>query len=553
MTRSAFFFLLVVIMVACTVRQTEFPENVITYRSIENHILALSSDSMKGRMPGTSSEELAIGYIAQQMKKIGLEPASSGSFFQEVPLLLVTGRSSPNLEFSTPEGALEIPMETGYVSFSRKMEEFILLDQSELVFAGFGIVAPEYGRNDYEGEDVRGKTVLVWVNDPGYGTTGDYFRGNEMTYYGRWTYKFEEAARQGARACFIIHETGPAGYGWNVVRNNGNSTELYLMPDDGYAGRCGIEGWITLESVEKLFKACGLVAEEVKKQSVAPGFRPFKLPAKVSGSLINRFDTAVTRNVCGMIRGAKYPREVVVYTAHWDHLGTVTPVNGDSICNGATDNAGAVAWMLEIARAFKAGPPPERSLLFLAPSAEESGLLGSYWYTENPFFPLDSTVACINNDVILFLGNFRDVSLTGYGYSDLDSLVEKVAVAYGRYTVPDPNPENGMFFRSDQFPFVKKGVPAIFAKGYSDAAKYGKEETAKRIALYWKSVYHTPHDEYVPERDDLSGLVEDARLFYKVGEKLANTRFWPQFNSSSGFSEASGARPQNKSGWSVNR
>jgi Zn-dependent M28 family amino/carboxypeptidase len=520
------------------------PEGVITYAAIEKHIVALSSDEMKGRMPATPSEEKVVEYIAAQMREIGLEPAAGGSYFQEVPLLLVTGRSSPWLEFVTPNGTLSLAKQTDYVSFGRKMETSVTLDGSEVVFAGYGIVAPEYGRNDFEGVDVRGKTILVWVNDPGYGTEGDYFRGHEMTYYGRWTYKFEEAARKGARACFIIHETGPAGYGWNVVSNNGESTQQYLLPGDGYASRCGIEGWITLSSAEKLFQSCGLSLEKLKRESAAPGFKPFTLPVTVSGSLTNRFDTAVSRNVCGMIRGARHPGEVVVYTAHWDHLGVGTPVNGDSIYNGATDNASAVAWMLEIARAFTSGPPPERSLLFLSPTAEESGLLGSSWYTQNPFFSLDSTVACINTDVILFLGKFRDIALTGYGYSDLDSLVERVAASQGRYSVPDPNPENGMFFRSDQFPFVKRGVPAIFAKGYTDAEKFGPGETAALIARYWESVYHTPQDEYDPLRDDLSGLVEDARLFYKVGAELAHSRFWPQFKTSAGFGEAAPLRPR---------
>ncbi len=525
MTRILLISLMTLTLTACTSLKRPAPEELITYKTIEKHIVVLSSDQMRGRMPVTPEETLVTGYLADQMKSIGLEPANQDSYYQEVPLLLVTGESSSWLKLTTPGGALQLAKQTDYVSFSRKMEEQIVLENSEIIFAGYGIVAPEYGRDDFEGVDVRGKTILVWVNDPGYGTEGDYFRGNEMTYYGRWTYKFEEAARQGAKACFIIHETGPAGYGWNVVSNNGETTQHYLRSDDGYASRCGIEGWISLASAEKLFEACGLNLEEIKRKSAAPDFKPFKLPVTASASLTNHFDSAVSRNVCGMIRGTRYPGEVVVYTGHWDHLGVGTPVNGDSIYNGATDNASALAWMLEIASAFKAGPPPERSLLFLAPTGEESGLLGSYWYTENPFFAIDSTVACINTDVILFLGKFRDITLTGYGYSNLDSLVEKVAAATGRYTVPDPNPENGMFFRSDQFPFV------------------GKEKTAEMIAGYWKSVYHTPQDEYDPSRDDLTGLVEDARLFYRVGEELANSRFWPQFSLSSGFRDVSPSRP----------
>lgn len=535
MSRNIFFFLLLAAVFACHQPAELKPEETITYANIEKHVAELSADKYKGRMPGSPEESSVIIYIADQMKEAGLEPANDGSYFQKVPLLKVTGTSSPQLILNTPKGKLELSKQIDYVSFTRKMQEAIVLDDSEIIFAGFGIVAPEYGRNDFDGIDVKGKTLLVFVNDPGYGTSGDYFRGNEMTYYGRWTYKFEEAARQGAKACFIIHETGPAGYGWNVVRNNGESTSLYLMPNDGYAGRCDLEGWISLSSAKQIFKACGLDFRDVKQKAIDPGFKPFTLPLTASATLTNRFETAVSNNVCGILKGKRHPGEVVVYTAHWDHLGVGTPVEGDSIYNGATDNASAVAWMLEIARAFKAGPQPDRSLLFLAPTGEESGLLGSAWYTENPFFAMDSTVACINTDVILFLGGFRDVTLTGYGHSDLDQLVADVAANQDRYVVADPNPENGMFFRSDQFPFVKKGVPAIFAKGYTDAVKYGKDKTSEMIADYWKSVYHTPMDEYIAGRDDLTGLVNDARLFYLVGAELARSGRWPVWDSKSEF------------------
>ncbi|HOF54379.1 MAG TPA: M28 family peptidase [Prolixibacteraceae bacterium] len=535
MYRKSLFLLLLAMMYGCNRASIVKPGDVIIYSNIEKHVRVLSDDNFRGRMPGSPEEPDIIGYIAGQMKEIGLEPANGGSYFQEVPMLKVTGASSPFLVFETPGGRVELEKQTDYVSFTRKMEELITLDASEVVFAGYGIVAPEYGRNDFEGIDVKGKTILVFVNDPGYGASGEYFKGNEMTYYGRWTYKFEEAARQGARACFIIHEAGPAGYGWNVVSNNGETTSLYLMPDNGYADRCGIEGWISLSSAERLFQACGMELSAVKEQARNPDFRSYILPVTATASLRNRFDSTVSNNVCGIIRGKSRPGEVVVYTAHWDHLGVGTPVDGDSIYNGATDNASAVSWLLEIARAFKSGDQPERSLLFLSPTGEESGLLGSSWYTGHPFFAMDSTVACINTDVILFLGAFRDVALTGYGYSDLDRLVEKVAASLGRYVVADPNPENGMFFRSDQFPFVKKGVPAIFAKGYTDAVKLGKDKTAEMIADYWKLVYHTPQDEYHPDRDDLTGLVDDARLFYLVGNELANATEWPAWNPGSEF------------------
>ena len=510
-------------------------EKSIQYKNIEKHIAELSSNRYMGRMPLSSTENITVEYIAQQMQEIGLEPANNGSFFQEVPLLAVNSKISDNLNFNTPKGPLKFQKLIDYVSFSRRMDEELSLDQSELVYAGFGITAPEYGRDDFQGIEMKGKTLLVFVNDPGYGTSDAYFKGNTMTYYGRWTYKFEEAARKGAKGCLIIHETGPAGYPWQVVRNNGETTKLYLKPENRYEDRCAFEGWISKTAAEQLFSACGMSFDEAKAMAVKKDFKPIILPVKVSGWIKSSFDTNTSRNVCGVIRGTKYPDEVVVYTAHWDHLGVGTPVNNDSIYNGATDNASAVAWMLEIARGFMNGSAPERSVLFLSVTGEESGLLGSLYYVEHPFFPMSKTVACINTDVMLFLGKFKDVTLTGIGQSELDEWVRKAAEKQGRYIAPDPNPENGMYFRSDQFPFVKKGVPAIYAKGYIDAEKYGKEQTLKILDQYWKKIYHSPFDEYNAATDDLSGIVEDAKLLFHVGTDLANSQVWPAWNNDSEF------------------
>lgn len=534
MKRIVALLILALIVSACETPAKPAVE-VITTANIAKHIAELSSDRYKGRMPMSDTEEITTGYIAGAMKEIGLEPACNGSYFQEVPLLAVSSTISDNLELATPKGTILLPKLTGYVSFTRKMEEEINLDQSQLVFAGFGITAPEYGRDDYAEIDWKGKTALVFVNDPGYGTTGNYFKGNTMTYYGRWTYKFEEAARQGAAACLIIHETGPAGYPWSVVSNNGETTKLYLKPDDGYQDRCSTEGWISENSARQLFEACGTSFDEAKKQALKQDFKPYELPVKVSAQIHNHFTTAQSKNVCGYIKGSKNPDEAIVYTAHWDHLGVGTAIDGDSIYNGATDNASAVAWMLEIARAFKNGPAPGRSILFLSVTGEESGLLGSGYYAAHPFFPMNKTVACINTDVLLFLGAFNDVTLTGFGQSQLDQWVEQEAKADGRYLAADPNPENGMFFRSDQFPFVQQGVPAIFAKGYTDAKALGKEKTADYIAHYWKQIYHTPKDEYLPERDNLTGVVDDARLLYRVGLNLAQSHEWPGWNEGSEF------------------
>lgn len=527
--------MLSILIVGCSQNQNKKIDNKIMYSNIQKHIEELASDKYLGRAPMTDAEPLVVDYISGQMKEIGLEGANNGSFFQDVSILSVTSKISETLDFKTPKGILGFQKLSEYVAFSRKIENEMFLENSEVVFAGFGILSPEYKRNDFEGIDVKGKTIIVFVNDPGYGTGDNYFKGNTMTYYGRWTYKFEEAARQGAKACFIVHETGQAGYPWEVARNNGETTKLYPESADGYKDRCSFEGWITKESAEKLFEACGYSFEEMKKKAVDKNFRAFKLPVTVSAKIESTFKHGISKNVCGLIKGTVRPDEVVVYTAHWDHLGVGTPVNGDSIYNGATDNASAVSWMLEIARAFKNGKQPERSVLFLSVTGEESGLLGSDFYTENPFFPMNKTVACINTDVILFLGKFNDVTVTGFGQSELDKWLDQEAVKQNRYIVPDPNPENGMFFRSDQFPFVKHGVPSIFAKGYIDAVKFGKEKTLKIIADYWANTYHKPGDEFKNDSADLSGLVDDAELFYKVGLNLANSTDWPKWNDDSEF------------------
>ena len=535
MMKNVILCLLTILSISCSYLLKNSGEDAILYKNIGKHISILSSDKFTGRMPTTGAEKLTTDYISSQMKEIGLEPANNGSYFQEVPLLSVSSKLANSLDFETPKGTLKLSKLTEYVAFSRRMEEELSLNQSQLIFAGFGITAPEYNRDDFQGMDLTGKTILVFVNDPGYGNNDTYFKGNTMTYYGRWTYKFEEAARHGAKGCLIVHETGQAGYPWQVVRNNGETTKLYLKPENGNKDRCAFEGWISKSSAEQLFSACGMSFEQAKQMALQKDFKPQILPVQVSGKMFNHFETKTSKNVCGLIRGTKRPDEAIIYTAHWDHLGIGTKVNGDSIYNGATDNASAVAWMLEIARAFKTASPAERSVLFISVTCEESGLLGSGYYAEHPFFTMDKTVACINTDVMLFLGKFRDVMLTGSGQSELDDWVKSEAIKQGRYLAPDPNPENGMFFRSDQFPFVKQGVPAIYAKGYVDAVKYGKVETMKIVDKYWKETYHTPSDEYHPETADLSGIVEDAKLLYQVGTNLANSSAWPAWNKDSEF------------------
>lgn len=529
-------FLLLYLLTSCTSNYIDEAEQAIKYKDIEKHIAVLSGDDFMGRKPFTEGEDLTLAYLKREFQRIGLEPPVDGSYFQEVPLVEVNGKFG-DLHIKSADNELVLKPYDDFVVFSRRIEEEINLENTEMVFAGYGIVAPEYNWNDYQGIDVKGKIAVVIVNDPGYGSDNKtLFNGNAMTYYGRWTYKYEEAARQGAAGCLIIHETGPAGYPWSVVRNGVVGGKLYLQPEDGYKNRCSIEGWLTNASAQKLFEQAGLNFEAELIKAKRSEFQSFELPINASVSLKQHFKYDISKNVLGLIRGTDLADEVVIYTAHWDHLGIVDPIDGDSIVNGATDNASAVSWMLEIAEAFKQlKEKPRRSILFISVTAEESGLLGSSYYVENPLFPMGKTAAVFNTDVILFLGKFKDVTITGYGQSELDDYVARAAELQGRYAMGDLNPENGMYYRSDHFPFAKAGVPAMFGKGYSHHAKKGKDWTLEQIDNYWKNTYHKPSDEYHPERDNLDGLVDDAKLFFRVGVEISMDDYFPQWKDGSEF------------------
>jgi Zn-dependent M28 family amino/carboxypeptidase len=405
-----------------------------------------------------------------------------------------------------------------------------------MVFAGFGIVAPEYGWNDYADLDVTGKVVLVLVNDPGF-ATGDesLFKGRAMTYYGRWTYKYEEAARQGAAGIFVIHETRAAGYPWSVLEN-GAERNLVLRSEDDNMSRCAVEGWITREAAGKLLQIAGRDFAALAKAAATRGFRPIDLGATATLSIECDLRFNTSRNVMGWLRGARKPDECVVFTAHWDHLGIGQPVNGDSIYNGAADNALPLACMLETAEAFaRLDVRPARSLLFIAVTAEESGLLGSEYYVSHPVCAIERTVAVLNYELFLPLGRMKDVTVYGHGQSTLDDYVARAAEAQGRYVTPDATPENGMYYRTDHFSFAKAGVPALFVKGWSDHVEHGSEWTRARIDHFWDHVYHTPDDEYDPATADLAGIAQDAKLFFRIGYELAMEDTFPQWREGSEF------------------
>jgi Zn-dependent M28 family amino/carboxypeptidase len=512
-------------------------EQRIDERDLERHVLALASDDFRGRKPFTEGETRTVQYLKSEFEKMGLEGANGGEYYQDVPLVEIDATVSEQLAVSIGGDVVRLQFPGEFIASTRRIAEEAGVDSSDVVFAGYGIVAPEFGWNDYEHIDVSEKTVLVLVNDPGFATKDDsLFRGNAMTYYGRWTYKYEEAARQGAAAVFVVHETRAAGYPWTVLQNGALGVDLVLQSADNNASLCAIEGWVTTSAARKLFEAAGRDFDAMAARASHPGFVSQPIGATVSVAVNNklRFDTS--KNVMAVLRGTDRADECVVYTSHWDHLGVGPAADGDSIYNGAADNALPLACMLETAKAFAAlSHRPARSVLFVAVTAEETGLLGSEYYATHPVFPLEKTVANLNYELFLPLGKMKDVTIYGFGQSELDDYAANAAEQQGRYITPEPFPENGMYFRTDHFSFAKRGVPAMFFKGWSDHAVHGRQWTAEKIQEFWTTRYHRPTDEYDPGASDLAGAVEDAKLFFKVGLALASQSSFPEWREGSEF------------------
>ena len=532
-----FFPIILISLIACQNKNIDKALKSVSNDDLAKDISTISADNMLGRAPFTIGEERAVAYLEKRMAELGLEPVFENSYIQNVPMVSIVSKVPEVINLSISNKPFELKADDDYCAWSPTTSPSIKINKADLIFAGFGVNAPEYDWNDFNGIDVKGKIIVVLVNDPGF-YTGDtaLFKGNTMTYYGRWRYKFEEAERQGAIGCLIVHEDAPAGYPWDVAGSKNNTPQLYLDTPDLENKQCLVNGWITHNAAINLFKSCELDYEVSKRQATQRGFQSFSMNAKLSMNIENSYTKSVSKNVAGIIKGSEKPEEVIVYSAHWDHLGVGRVVNGDSIYNGASDNAAAIAWMFSIAKAFKStGVAPKRSVLFFSPTAEESGLYGSAYFVANPPININKTIACINNDVILFLGKFKDVTVTGLGHSSLDELLAEEATKFGRYIAPDPNPENGMFFRSDQLPFLKAGVPSIFAKGYSHQEELGKDKTQELINSYWKNIYHKPQDEFVPERDNLNGLAEDVKLFFCFGNRLANEDIYPTWKKNSEF------------------
>ncbi|MGE3865388.1 MAG: M28 family metallopeptidase [Hyphomonadaceae bacterium] len=498
--------------------------------AIAEHVKVLASDAFEGRRPGTPGEEKTLAYIIAQFEAAGLKPGgAAGSWTQDVPLLASAVANAPALKIAARGREKEYAYGADQVIWTKREEARIALKNAPLVFVGYGVNAPERKWNDYARANIKGKIAVILVNDPDfYGAKHQLFGGKAMTYYGRWTYKFEEAARQGAAGALIVHETDPAAYGWGVVQSSNMGEKFGLAAADKGASRAPLEGWITHETAIDLFRRAGLDYEKLKAAAQLQGFRARPLNANVSVTLETTFRTVMSKNVVGAASGAGAPGETVIYTAHWDHFGRCPPVNGDDICNGARDNATGVAGLIEIARAYKAAPPTRRSIVFLAVTAEEQGLLGSEYYAQHLLFPPALTAANINMDILPIGGPSRDVAVVGKGKSTVEDVLAAEAAKQNRVVVGEATPERGSYFRSDHFNFAKIGVPALDAGAGEDKVDGGVALGHKLREDYVANFYHKPQDAYAPDWD-LTGAAQDLALYYAVGRAVADTAVWPEW------------------------
>jgi Zn-dependent M28 family amino/carboxypeptidase len=524
-----------IMVVACNNPGTQ-TNNVFTKDSLTQHIQVLASDSFMGRRPFTIGEERTVAYMQSSFARLGLEPGNGDSYLQEVPLVDITVHADSNMNVQGPKGSLELKNVTDYVLSTERTDSVISLNNDELVFAGYGVVAPEYNWNDYAGLDVKGKVVLVLVNDPGF-HAGDtsLFKGKTMTYYGRWTYKYEEAARQGAKACLIIHNTKGASYPFQVVQTSWGKANLYLDTRGSNEYQLALRGWVSGDAAKRILASAGKDST-LLAQADKPGFKGISLGIKLSTSVKVSAVYNKSKNVIAKITGSKHPDEYIVYTAHWDHLGVgAADAAGDTIYNGAVDNASGSAALLEMARAFKnLNPQPERTVVFLAVTAEEQGLLGSAYYAHNPIYPLNTTVAEFNMDGMSPFEKTKDVVITGMGQSDLEDILVEEAKKQGRYIAPESRPEAGGYFRSDHFNFAKAGVPALNAQGGIDIEGKGKEYGKQLDSLYTARQYHQPSDNFDPNWS-FEGCLQDMELLFNVGKRLAFSDPKPQWKEDSEF------------------
>lgn len=497
----------------------------------------LASDEFEGRAPGSKGEELTVNYIRDQMQRIGLQPGNGDSWFQDVPMTETTADPNTVLKIQRGDASQELKFGTDMVIGTRSGQPEIKIDASDLVFVGYGVDAPEQNWNDYAGQDWKGKTVVMFVNDPGFHVDdAKLFDGKRMTYYGRWTYKFEEAARKGAAAALIVHDTAGASYGWDVVKNSWGGAQYDLPAAEDKEPRLQAQGWLSAEAAGKLFADAGLNLDKAYRDANKRGFKPVPLQAKLSLDLKSTIAEKKSRNVVGVLPGTKRADEAVVYMAHWDHLGKHEGEEGDNIYNGAVDNATGVAGILEVADAMAHQPtPPERSVVFLAVTLEESGLLGSQYFVNHPTFPLNKIAGVINIDAMSVNGRARDMTVTGFGSSELEDILKPLAAKQNRTLHAESSVQSGFYFRSDHFNFAKAGVPALYADGGEDLLDGGIEAGKRAAEAYGKDRYHGPKDEYDPATWKLDGTVEDLELLYGVGSQLAAGSTWPNWYEGNPF------------------
>lgn len=527
---------------ATTTPAVDSAMKAMTADGLMQHIRDLSADSMEGRAPASVGEDRTVAYLTGQFKALGLEPGNpDGTYVQNVPLVGIKSEASG--QFQVKGQTLTLSYPDNWVAVSKRVTPEVDVRNSDVVFVGYGVVAPEYGWDDYKGQDMKGKTLIMLVNDPpvpepneAYKLDPKMFKGNAMTYYGRWTYKYEEGTRKGAAAVIIVHETGPAGYPWAVVTSSWGHENFSILPPDNNMSRVPVEGWITLDEAKQLFNDAGYDFDELKESARKKDFQPVDLGATADFTVKQATRKVQSRNVVGTLPGTTKPDEYVIYTAHWDHLGMDPSLPGpDKIYNGADDNASGVGGMLELAKAFKAlQPGPERSILFLAVTSEEQGLLGSQYYATNPLYPLNKTLADINMDALNQWGPTKDVIVVGMGNTTLEDILKREATAVNRVVEPDAEPEKGFFYRSDQFSFAKQGVPALYTDAGIDyigkPAGWGKQKKDE----YTANDYHKPSDEIKPGWD-LTGAIDDLDLLFAVGYDVANASVWPTWKEGAEF------------------
>ncbi|WP_345953322.1 M28 family metallopeptidase [Mucilaginibacter sp. PAMB04168] len=521
------------------VAQSNSGNKLFSAATYTKYVKELSADDLQGRMPFSAGETKTIAYLEQQFKALGLQPGNKGSYVQEVPMVAISCNPNPSMTLGqqdrVPNADYQLQGLRDYVLWTRRTESNIDV-KGELIFAGFGITAPEFNHDDYAGLDVKDKIVVVLVNDPGY-YDAKQFKGKTMTYYGRWTYKYDEAARHGAKGCLIIHDTGPAAYGFGVVQNSWKATKLYLDNRGHETYKCAIEGWLSMDAAKLVFGGeRGYKA--MLENALQPGFKAKPLSLTLNTSLAVTATYKKSHNVIATIPGSKKPDECIIYSAHWDHLGIGKPnAKGDTIYNGAVDNASGTAALLELARVFKRSKiKPARSIVFLSVTAEEQGLWGSAWYAENPVFAKEKTVADINMDMFYPYGKTKDIGLVGFGQSELEDYLKEAAKGQGRYIAPESDPSKGMYFRSDHFNFAKIGIPALYTESGIDLVGKGKAAGTQLHDDFTAKTYHKPSDEYNATTWDVSGTIQDLQLLYAVGYKLAySTTLWPKWKAGSEF------------------